>query len=544
MKSSSSFFALGSKFKIFGTIAHPSFSRLERVFKKIAASNVAQDCILLYRRFSTGRGPQKSERSPKAKPRQVANLPIQQLAKLRYKRKIIFPVIGLIFLCGLPALPDLPAAEKTDYESVHAIFDRHCMDCHESKDPEANLILENFESLMKGGESGGSIVPGKSSESLLVKMIEGKIEKEGKKLIMPPGKKKKLDAAEIATIKAWIDAGAPEPTDGKALVKELTVPKIAPKGQPRDSVNALAWSPQKKILAAARYGEVDLISGESRSLLRKLSGHRGGVNALVFSPDGSQLFSASGENALSGEIKQWNVADGSLVRTWEGHKDTIYSIAISPDGKTLGTGSYDQKIKLWDATTGQELKTLSGHNGAVFGLAFRPDGKILASASADRTVKLWDVAKGERRDTLTQSLKEVYGVVFSGDGKKLFAGGVDNRIRVWQISEAAAETTNPILESRFAHEGAILRLALSTDSKSLLSSADDRSVKLWDAMELKEKLVLESQSDWCAGLAFVANDQIISVGRLDGSLAFYNAKTGKIISTNSVAASVATQNSK
>src|SRR6266581_4220306 len=374
-------------------------------------------------------------------------------------------------------------APLTDYSAVDAVFTEYCLDCHAAQDPEAKLVMESFDTLMMGGESGAVIVPGKSAESLLVKMIEGKIEREGKKKIMPPGKRKKLEPAEIALIKSWIDAGAHAPLASKP--RELVVPKIAPRGPPRKVINALAYAPGPKLIAVARYGEVELRSAETRATVRTLSGHRGNVNALAFSPDGAQLFAAGGESGVLGETRQWNVADGNLARTFGGHRDALYAVAVSPDGTTLATGSYDQKIRLWKTASGEEIKTLSGHNGCVFGLAFRPDGKILASASADRTVKLWDVASGEKRDTLSQSLKELYAVAFSPDGKQLVAGGVDNRIRVWQISDTAAETTNPLLESRFAHEGAILNLVFSSDGKTLISSAAARTVKLWDADEMQ-----------------------------------------------------------
>src|SRR5688572_15904057 len=88
------------------------------------------------------------------------------------------------------------SAATNDYAAVDAIFVKSCVECHASDEPEANLVLENFDALMKGGENGPSIVPGKSSESLLVKLIEG-FEVDGKKKIMPPGKRKKLTPEEI-----------------------------------------------------------------------------------------------------------------------------------------------------------------------------------------------------------------------------------------------------------------------------------------------------------------------------------------------------------
>src|SRR5437667_308859 len=215
--------------------------------------------------------------------------------------------------------------------------------------------MESFDLLMKGGESGAVIVPGKSDESLLVRLIEGRVEKDGKKLIMPPGKKReKLKPEQIALIRAWIDAGAKPPAEFKP--RELVVPRIEPKVPGRNSVNAIAYSPAGKLLAVARYREVELRLAETHAVVRALKGHRGNVNAISFSPDGKFLFAAGGEAGWLGEVRQWTLAEGGLAHVFEGHKDAIYSVAVSQDGKTLATGSYDQKIKLWNIETGDEVK--------------------------------------------------------------------------------------------------------------------------------------------------------------------------------------------
>jgi WD40 repeat protein len=435
------------------------------------------------------------------------------------------PVLLALFL-GCFAV-HLPAAETPDYAAVHALWEKHCLDCHNATDAEKGLNLESFEALMKGGESGSSLVPGNSRESLLVKFLEGRSGKTGKNQFMPPGRADKLTADEIAVVRAWIDAGAKPPAEGMPLVRELKVPQIEPRVAPRRSIKALAHASKTGLMAVARYGEVELRAAADGTLVRTLTGMRGSVNAVVFTADGRHVFAAGGLAGVFGEVRQWNTASGEAVRTIEGHRDSIYALALSPDGATLATGSYDQKVILWNAATGEAIRTLDGHNGCIHDLAFRPDGRILASASADRTVKLWHVATGERRDTFTQPLKELHALAFSPDGSRLAAGGVDNRIRVWTVSREAKETTNPLLYSRFGHEGAILRLVFSSDGRTLLSSADDRTVKLWDAHEMRERLLLERQSDWAPALALVDNDKALAVGRMDGSLAVYDVATGK-----------------
>ena len=439
------------------------------------------------------------------------------------------------FLPLLAAFLPLPIlAEEPDYfPAVAKLIEDRCLDCHSSDDPDGKLVMEKYADILKGGESGAVVKAGKSGESLLVHYLRGEVEKDGKKKIMPPGKREKLTAEEIEMFVKWIDAGAKPPQ--RAMERKIVeVPKVQPKGTPRVPVNALAFSPQAKLVAAAHGTVVELVDPVSQAVVKRFEGHRGAVNALVWSADGATLFAASGEDVIEGEVRQWNVADGKVARTFKGHRDMILALALSPDGKTLATGSYDQKIKLWNVADGTERKTLHGHNGAVYGLAFRPDGALIASASADRTVKLWyvgpeapGVASGERRDTLSQPGKEQFAVAWSADGKRLAAAGADNRIRVWSVSPEAKETTNPLVVARFAHEQAILRLVWSADGAAMLSSAQDGTVRVWDAAEVKERVLLEKQPDWPTALAF--SGETVVTGRADGTVAFYDTKTGKLI---------------
>ncbi len=437
------------------------------------------------------------------------------------------PKLFLVPALRLVTGPLLAAPAPIDYAAkIAPLFEEHCVDCHAKDDPDGEFILETFEGLMKGGKTEQAIKPGDAENSLLVKFLEGRSGKEGKNKFMPPGKKEHLKADDIALIRQWIDAGA-RPSAAPAKVADVlsSLPKIASKVKREKAIQALAFSPKAGLLAAGSYGSVQLLNATTRQPVRTLDGVAGKVNALAFSADGTLLFAAAGDAGMGGIAYQWKVADGSLVRKFEGHRDALYALALSPDGQTLATGSYDQKIKLWSVANGTEVKTLSGHNGGVFGLSFRPDGKVLASASADRTVKLWDVAAGKRLDTFSQPLKEQNTVAFSPDGKSIAAAGVDSRIRIWTVSAEAQEGTNPLRITRYAHEGAILNLTFSADGQTIASSASDRTVKLWKAADVTEQHLLEPQPDWAPALSLVGGQ--LAIGRLDGSLAFYDLATGQ-----------------
>lgn len=430
---------------------------------------------------------------------------------------------GWTLACTLLALATYNRPAAASFSDIEPLLQEHCVECHGRQEPDGGLILESAAELLRGGESGPAVVPGRSGESLLIQALEGTWGKTGKNQFMPPGKRDRLTPDQIARFKAWIDSGAPLPASDSAR-RELTVPRIEPVGTARRPVNALAFDPASRLLAVARPDAVELVHADSRKVVRRLTGFRGAANTVLFSPDGASVWAGAGD-ATGGAIHQWNTADGLPGRILEGHDDAVFALALTADGQTLASGSYDYRIQLWSLPAGTLRSTLKASQGAIMSLAFRPDGRVLASAGYDRTAKVYDTASGLRLETFGQALKELNAVAISPDGKTLLTGGNDNRIRVYRLGPEAKEGSNQLVDTVFAHEGAILRLAYSPDGRTVASSATDHTVKLFDAQSFKPRKTLESQPDWPSALTFAGNDLLV-VGRADGSIAYYRAADG------------------
>ncbi|MFM8272370.1 MAG: DUF1549 domain-containing protein, partial [Gemmata sp.] len=121
-------------------------------------------------------------------------------------RRSLSPVV-LVALSGSPLSAAEPAKAPAFNADVRPILKAYCTECHgESERPKAGLDLRLQRLALKGGDSGPAVVAGKPGASPLIEKVQS-----GE---MPPGKKK-LSAAELDTLKRWIEAGAkveaPEP---------------------------------------------------------------------------------------------------------------------------------------------------------------------------------------------------------------------------------------------------------------------------------------------------------------------------------------------
>lgn len=106
--------------------------------------------------------------------------------------------------CWFSGVASLAAQEIDFAHDIVPIFKQHCASCHAGSQQKGNFSINSRESLLKGGESGAAVVPGKAAESDLV----SRLATDDETLRMPP-EGPRVPAEKVALLKRWIDAGAP-----------------------------------------------------------------------------------------------------------------------------------------------------------------------------------------------------------------------------------------------------------------------------------------------------------------------------------------------
>jgi len=221
------------------------------------------------------------------------------------------------------------------------------------------------------------------------------------------------------------------------------------------------------------------------------------VKSVALSPDGRHALSGGlNKTLLSGSpgnvARLWELASGKEIRILEGHKGGVDAITYSPDGKRILSGSFDKTLKLWDAENGREIRTYRGHTKGVQAVAFSPDGKSALSGGGDATVRLWDVQSGREIRSFRGHAAAITSVAYGPDGRKALSGSYDKMIRLWDL-ESGKE-----MHIFRGHVGFVNAVAMDGIGRTFLSVSGDGTLKLWDLSSGREMATLVSFAggDW------------------------------------------------
>lgn len=118
----------------------------------------------------------------------------------------LLPIVAasLVVLAGCERKPAVVSYQA----DVVPILEKHCTSCHapgQAGYVASGFDLEGYDSLMKGTRFGPVVLPGDPLTSVLVMLIEGRVDPS---IRMPHGGQAPLSQDEIKTIRNWVEQGA------------------------------------------------------------------------------------------------------------------------------------------------------------------------------------------------------------------------------------------------------------------------------------------------------------------------------------------------
>ena len=359
------------------------------------------------------------------------------------------------------------------YKHIRPIFQAQCNGCHQPAKKKGDYIMTEFAALLKGGEEGHAVVPGKAAESNLLKLI--KPDEKGK--VEMPQKADPLHETQIALIERWIAEGAQDDTPASAKAQyDMAHPPVYVKAP---AITSIDYSPDGSMIAVAGYHEVLVHKADGSGLVARLVGLAERIQKLAWSPDGKKIALTGGSPARMGEIQIWDVATKKLELSKSLTFDTLYGASWSPDGKYLAFGCGDNAVRAIDAATGKETLFMGGHSDWVLDTVWGVDGKLIVSCGRDMSVKLTEVATQRFVDNVTSitpgALKGGVQVLARHPLRnEVLIGGTDGVPAIYRMERITKRVIgdNANLIRKFpAMQGRIFGLDFAADGKRIAAGA-------------------------------------------------------------------------
>jgi len=209
------------------------------------------------------------------------------------------------------------------------------------------------------------------------------------------------------------------------------------------------------------------------------------------------------------------------IAVLSGNAGSVWSVSFDPTSDTVAMGVEEGTVRLWDLPSKSVKATLDAHRGVVWTTRFSDDGKLLVTSGDDGLLKLWRATENTPLRTFEHP-NAVRGFAMNSDGTRLYAGDRKGGLRVWGEDE-----TQPLAQAD--QPGAIYAVALSPDQKTLATAGSDKTVRLWNAETLSQKLPLNGHSGPIYSLAFSHDGKQLASAGWDRTVRIWDVNSGLLL---------------
>jgi len=259
----------------------------------------------------------------------------------------------------------------------------------------------------------------------------------------------------------------------------------------------------QRVATGAADGTGQLWDLQTGRLIAPLTGQKGELRRVEFSPDGQRLLTAASDESNARLWNGWTgeaiaeiaqpaqfTPDGSRIiagsrpapdaalgiRLWDGLsgrplaeiKTTapVYKILFGSDGRRFLTALGNDQSGVWDSTDWTLLAILRGAPMAISA------GGNFVVTTFDHAAMLWDAATGAEIVRLDFAKHATTGCL-SPDGSLLAIGAAGGTLSLWGTGEAKK------IADLVGYDGDIVSCEFSADGERLVAT-DDRTIRLWE----------------------------------------------------------------
>lgn len=277
-----------------------------------------------------------------------------------------------------------------------------------------------------------------------------------------------------------------------------------------------------QILTVDDDGRVVLSDVNSGSVVREFQPESGTCRCVAVRSDNQRVACGTAE----GTVEVWNAGNAELLQTLE-LQAPVSRLAFSRDNLKLTVAEGTHGVHVYGPSLpDQPRQELVLHQtipaeGRIMDLTFSSDGRVIHLCDEGGNLSDWICAAPTQLRQLNHG-GAVYGVAVTHDSKTVVSCGADQTVRVWQADTG---------QQRFqmsGHQGAVLTVAINSDDTLAVSAGADGTIRLWDLVGGRQLKQLTRLDATMYTLAIGPNDKYVAAAGDDRKIRFIDLVTGEV----------------
>lgn len=177
---------------------------------------------------------------------------------------------------------------------------------------------------------------------------------------------------------------------------------------------------------------------------------------------------------------QQNIPSG-IQHILRGHSGKVTSLSWSPDGSQLASASLDHSVRLWNLSTQQNTTTYLKHTQGILTVAWSHHHNLLASGGQDKTILVWNTA-GNTKHKFANQAGPVEQIIWSLNDQNIIVDIPNHRVQEITLSQGTVIAGGRIFGN--------YSLALSPNGRYLAIGAQGSNIFIYNTTNLSQ-LVIE-----------------------------------------------------